>query len=68
MSLKTRVPALKKRLAEKLQEQGGVTFYTTTLVNILWFQDTLDRFLPSLHLATSLHLSDRRRHEHLNDI
>ena len=35
---------MEKELAEKLQEQGGATLYATTLVNILWFQDTLDKF------------------------
>ena len=44
--VKTCVPAWKYQLAEKLQEQGGETFHATTLVKILWLQDTLDRFSP----------------------
>ena len=43
---KTCVPAWKYQLAVKLQEQGGETFHATTLVKILWLQDTLDMFSP----------------------
>ena len=35
---------LHKKLVEKLQEQGGLPFHATTLVNILCFHDAWDTF------------------------